>query len=137
MPIPTVGRIVHFYDQNAEPNDTHRKGVEISGQGKGPFAAIIVQAHSDRMVSLRVFAYGGEFTESSVDFVNEGDDPARYKRYAVFPPMVGDGRREAEPKQPRLSNTEKAALRDGDLTKGKGAEGDEKPAEERTYGDGG
>lgn len=45
--VPTVGRIVHFYD----PARVHAGDV-----GAGPYAAIVAQVHTPHVVSLAVFS---------------------------------------------------------------------------------
>lgn len=91
---PTVGRIVHFYDQllvgvNSKHayNDAGSQIVSLNGQNAGPYPAMVIQTfQGSEYVNLRVMAYGGEWTEGSVSENGKHDGSARYWEW---PPRVG------------------------------------------------
>jgi len=73
---PTVGRIVHFYNE-AYGEDEH------NWAGCGPYAAIVAQVHSDSCASLVVFpAFSPMFQEGSVSEGAPGSG-----RYWCWPPI--------------------------------------------------
>ena len=73
---PTVGRIVHFYNEALPPNANN-------GIGVGPYAAIVTQVFSSGpYVNLKVLPYGNAWDEGSVSEKTEGI----VGRYWIWPP---------------------------------------------------
>lgn len=72
---PTVGRIVHFY------NDALDAGANNS-IGKGPYAAIVTQSFDGPYVNLKVLPYGAPWDEGSVGEKADGVTG----RYWTWPP---------------------------------------------------
>lgn len=88
-PKPTVGRWVHFYDHNLEGKTHARDGrATLNGQDAGPYPALVVQAFDGPYVNLRVFAYGGDWSEGSVAEKGDRSSGGETKRYWVWQPHV-------------------------------------------------
>lgn len=80
----TVGRIVHFYN-TALAETREFNGVNLNGQGAGPYPALVIQDfNSGPYVNLVVHAYGGDWREGSVSEKNDTNT----SRYWVWPPRV-------------------------------------------------
>lgn len=71
---PSVGRIVHFYNESLPASANNSIGV-------GPYAAIVTQAFEGPYVNLKVLPYGDSWDEGSVSEKSEGGT-----RYWVWPP---------------------------------------------------
>lgn len=85
---PGVGRIVWFYDlglfSSKHKNLDGNGGlVDLNGAGKGPYAAQVIQDWPGDYVNLRVQAWGGSWSEGSVE---EFDEKKNQQRYWVWPP---------------------------------------------------
>jgi hypothetical protein len=73
---PTVGRIVHFY----------KSGLDLNGQGDGPYPAIVTQTFDGPYVNLKVLGFGQEaWDEGSVSEKPE-TVPEDGFRYWEWPP---------------------------------------------------
>lgn len=80
--VPTVGRIVHFYDRHLADRT---QGFGINGQGEGPYAATVVQV-SGEYVNLTVFRpFAEPVSEGSV---SHKGTPMAENRWWVWPPRV-------------------------------------------------
>ena len=125
--IPTVGRIVHFY--------TDDSAKQFNGQGRGPYAAIVVQLppaapspNLDLLVNLYVFACAsGSHEEYSVPHKAFETLPADLQRHWEWPLLAV----KPEP-LPKIPDPQP-----GNPTSGQGVDlgaatmqGDEKKAEE-------
>lgn len=74
---PTVGRIVHFYNEALAPYGKN-------GIGAGPYAAIVTQTFpSGPYINLKVLPYGDAWDEGSVNEKAEGST-----RYWEWPPRA-------------------------------------------------
>jgi hypothetical protein len=73
-PKPTVGRIVHFYNEALAP-------AANNGTGAGPYAALVTQTFDGPYVNLKVMPYGESWDEGSVSEKAEGAT-----RYWTWPP---------------------------------------------------
>lgn len=80
---PTVGRIVHFYDQSLAGKG-YKNEVNLNGQGAGPYPAMVVQSFDGPYVNLVVHGWGGDWREGSVSEQSETNN----SRYWVYPPRV-------------------------------------------------
>lgn len=83
-PLPTIGRIVHFYT-----SDTTRMS---NGMGAGPYPAMVTQVFQgspdhDTMANLKVFPPMGEpYDAGSVQEKAQADANGHVGRYWVWPP---------------------------------------------------
>lgn len=66
-----VGDIVNFYNKGLLDAD-RRDDVALNGQGAGPYPALVIQTFDGPYANLKVFAWGGEWTEGSVSPRGEG-----------------------------------------------------------------
>lgn len=81
--MPSIGRIVHFYDESLRATGD-KNGVNLNGQGAGPYPAIVIQGFDGPYVNLLVHAYGSDWREGSVGEKSETNN----SRYWVWPPRV-------------------------------------------------
>jgi hypothetical protein len=95
--VPTIGRIVHFYDKRLTGNRFNNPGgnlqrVELNEQGAGPYAALVIQTFPPvgphEYVNLMVFAWGGSWHEGSVEAFDPDMPEAMQIRYYKWPPKV-------------------------------------------------
>jgi hypothetical protein len=77
--LPTVGRIVHFYDQTLRGQTHHPNGTNLNGVGVGPYPAMVIQTFGGNYpkVNLLVHGWGGDWREGSVEML-EGIVAGRY-----------------------------------------------------------
>lgn len=80
----TIGRIVHFYNTSLASQIAHN-GVNLNGQGAGPYPAMVIQEFNGPYINLIVHAYGGDWREGSVSEKSEANGNSRYW---VWPPRV-------------------------------------------------
>lgn len=67
---PTVGRVVHFYPGDYDPDLAYAKT-----SYRGPLTALVTYVHSPRLVNLAVFsANGGHHARTSVQLVQPEDE---------------------------------------------------------------
>ena len=71
---PTVGRIVHFYSD----------GLNINGQGPGPYPAVVLQNFPGDYINLLVHGWERSWCEGSVSEWSETNKA----RYWVWPPRT-------------------------------------------------
>jgi hypothetical protein len=82
---PTVGRIVHFYNTSlAAPVGHSHTGINLNGQGAGPYPALVIQDFPGPYVNLLVHAWGGDWREGSVSEKSE----TNASRYWEWPPHL-------------------------------------------------
>lgn len=83
---PTVGRIVHFYDETLAQQRHHPRqgGVDLNGVGAGPYPALVLQVFDDgHSLNLLVHGWGGDWREGSV-----ASGHTNSQRYWTWPPRV-------------------------------------------------
>lgn len=80
---PTIGRIVHFYNQSLS-DQREFNGINLNGSGAGPYPAMVIQDFSGPYVNLIVHAYGGDWREGSVSEKSDTNN----SRYWEWPPKV-------------------------------------------------
>lgn len=93
MIIPTVGRVVWFFER--EPSRSEERGK--------PLAAIVSHVHSDRMVNLTVLDPNGlPFSRTSVDLIQQEDEAGAARGLSMWcewmPYQVGQAKKH-EPKK--------------------------------------
>jgi hypothetical protein len=93
-PVPSVGRIVHFFTDNAKE--------QRNGAGRGPYAALVTQVSPGDICNLKVFPpMGPEYDAGAIP--PEATEGAQSGRFWAWPKTITADWKELESKDDKAA----------------------------------